>query len=90
LLRENLIRIWIIIPVMINPQTANEIQQKLVFIESRAAEIEMVPTFGVDVWTMNDIHKKCEDIRANCKRISVLVGTGSGGTGTGTGTGSGT
>jgi len=72
---------------MVNSQTAGEIQQRLSNIASLAAEIERVPTFGVDVWTMKDVHKKCQDIRANCQRISVLVGTGSGGTSTGTGSG---
>jgi len=66
---------------------AGEIQDRLAYIASLAAEIEKVPTFGADVWTMKDVHKKCQDIRANCQRISTLVGTGSGGISTGTGSG---
>lgn len=66
---------------------AGEIQDRLAHIASIAAEIEKVPTFGVDVWTMKDVHKKCQEIRANCQRISTLVGTGSGGISTGTGSG---
>lgn len=72
---------------MVNSQTAGEIQQILAHVVSLASEIEKVPTFGVDVWTMKDVHKKCQEIRADCQRISMLVGTGSGGIGTGTGKG---
>ncbi|WP_048138763.1 hypothetical protein [Methanosarcina horonobensis] len=72
---------------MVNSQTAGEIQKELADITSLASEIEKVPTFGVDVWIMKDVHRKCQKIIAKCDRISMLIGTGSGEMSTGTGTG---
>jgi hypothetical protein len=41
-----------------------------------AGEIEAVPNFGVDIWTMRRIDQKCQVIRGDCAAISRLVGTG--------------
>ncbi len=70
---------------MPNPEEADEIQRRLQRIQQLATEIEQVPNFGVDVWTMQGIDKKCQEIRGHCQRISALVGTGSGLSGTGPG-----
>ena len=57
-------------------QHASEAQSLLGRIQQLATEIEQVPNFGPDVWSMQKIDQKCQEIRQLCNRISVLVGTG--------------
>lgn len=61
---------------MLNGQQAQEIHDRLGRIVQLAREIEAVPNFGPDIWTMREIDKKCQVIRGDCNVIGRLVGTG--------------
>lgn len=55
---------------------AEILQPKINEIATLAQEIEAVPNFGPDVWTMQGIDAKCKKIRQLCNELSSLVGTG--------------
>ena len=74
---------------MISSGVASEVQKRLNRIQTLATEIEKVPNFGPDLWSMRKIDKECQEIRQHCQEISILIGTGDAGTGTGSGTGTG-
>jgi hypothetical protein len=63
---------------MISPSELNEIHNKLSHIQKLAAEIEAVPNLLPDMWTMEDIDKKCREIQQECKEIGESLGTGDG------------
>lgn len=57
-------------------QIAAEIHQRLRRIESLAEEIEQVPNFTPDLWTMKQVDQKCQEIRRHCTWIDQHIGTG--------------
>ena len=59
-----------------NSNQAAEAQRSLQRIQQMATEIEKVPNFGPDVWSMRKIDQECQEIRQLCSRVSELVGTG--------------
>jgi hypothetical protein len=75
------------IPSMI----AGEMYQRLERIERLAKEVEAIPNFGPDVWTMREGDKKCQQIWEDASwlesQIRTYVGTGDGGPGWSSGPG---
>jgi hypothetical protein len=61
---------------MLTFQQTNEIRERIERILKLAREIEAVPNFGPDLWTMRKMDQKCQVIRGDCQAIGVLVGTG--------------
>ena len=61
---------------MLAPNQFTDAQQRLHRIQTLAHEIEAVPKFGPDLWTMRKIDEKCQLIRGDGQAISRLVGTG--------------
>jgi hypothetical protein len=61
---------------MLNTQQVHEINTSLNWMITTAKEIEDVPNFGPDLWTMRAMDKKCQDMRQHCQRIAALVGSG--------------
>jgi cell fate (sporulation/competence/biofilm development) regulator YlbF (YheA/YmcA/DUF963 family) len=61
---------------MISSQTTAEIHRRLRRIEQLATEIEQVPNFGPDYWTMQKMDQKCQEIRQHCAWIDSHIGTG--------------
>ncbi len=61
---------------MLNAQQVHEINDRLNRMAATAKEIEEVPNFGPDLWTMRAMDKKCQEMRQHCQRIAALVGTG--------------
>jgi hypothetical protein len=61
---------------MIAPKIAVEIHRRLRRIEQLAGEIEQVPNFGPDYWTMQKMDEKCQEIRQHCAWIKPHIGTG--------------
>lgn len=61
---------------MLSTQQTQEVHSRLDRIVRLAREIEGVPNFGPDVWTLREIPKKCQVIIGDSAAISGLVGTG--------------
>lgn len=61
---------------MISSQIAAEIHRRLRRIEQLVTEIEQVPNFGPDYWTMQKVDQKCQEIRQHCTWIDGQIGTG--------------
>jgi hypothetical protein len=57
-----------------------EIYQRLQRIQTLAKEVEAIPNFGPDVWTMREGDKKCQQIGQDAdwiwRQLSQWVGTG--------------
>lgn len=58
-----------------------EVYKRLDRISALAKEIEEVPNFGPDLWTMKEVDKKCQQIRNDASWIRQqtqhYIGTGS-------------
>lgn len=61
---------------MFNDQQARELDGRLGRIVQLAREIEAVPNFGPDIWTMRKVDEKCRVIRGDCDALGHLIGTG--------------
>lgn len=61
---------------MLVPQQASEVRLRLQRIVTLAREIEAVPNFGADLWTMRGVDQKCVGIKVDCAALSGFVGTG--------------
>jgi hypothetical protein len=55
---------------------AAEIHDALHQIQTLAKEIEDIPNFGPDVWSMQKVDEKCREIRRLCELIGRQIGTG--------------
>jgi hypothetical protein len=61
---------------MLNSAQLSEVRQGIERIVRIACEVEAVPNFGPDVWTMQEMDRKCQMIRGECQAIGSLVGSG--------------
>ena len=57
-----------------------EVYQRLDRIKALAKEVEDIPNFGPDLWTMREGDKKCQQVRQDAEwiraQLNKFVGTG--------------
>ena len=61
---------------MLTANQKNEVRARINRIIQLAQEIEAVPNFGPDLWTMRKVDEKCRVIQGDCQGLGILIGSG--------------